>query len=72
MVLGQIVSILGTVLLTRISIDMQYFLVAIYLVVSGIGFGMGLQMPFTGVHTVLRSDISRNLCSVYSLRPKQQ
>lgn len=54
MVLGQVVSIVGTVLLTRLYIDTKYVLVAIYLVISGIGFGMGLQMPFTAVQTVLR------------------
>lgn len=54
MLVGQVVSIVGTVLLTRISIATKYALVAVYLVISGVGFGMGLQMPFTGVQAVLR------------------
>jgi len=53
MVVGQVVSIVGTALLTRIFITTKYVLVAVYLVISGIGFGMGLQMPFTGVQAVL-------------------
>lgn len=53
MILGQLISIVGTVLLTRISIDTQYILVAVYLVISGVGFGTGMQMPFTGVQAVL-------------------
>ncbi|ORY17076.1 major facilitator superfamily domain-containing protein [Clohesyomyces aquaticus] len=56
MVLGQIVGIIGTVLLTRVTTTSRYILVAIYLVVSGFGFGMGLQMPFTGVQVVLSED----------------
>ncbi|KAF2464156.1 permease of the major facilitator superfamily [Lindgomyces ingoldianus] len=56
MVLGQIVAIIGTVLLTRISITTPYPVIAVYLVISGIGFGMGLQMPFTGVQAVLSDD----------------
>lgn len=54
MALGQVVAIIGTVLLIRISITTRYVLIAVYLVISGIGFGMGLQMPFTGVQAVLR------------------
>lgn len=53
MVLGQVVAIVGTALLTTISVTTKYALVACYLVISGIGFGMGLQMPFTGVQAVL-------------------
>ncbi|KAF2499669.1 efflux pump antibiotic resistance protein [Lophium mytilinum] len=56
MVLGQLVTILGTALLTHIIVSTRYVLVAIYLVISGIGFGMGLQMPFTGVQAVLPGD----------------
>ena len=53
MVLGQLVAIVGTSLLITITVTTPYILVAVYLGISGVGFGMGLQMPFTGVQAVL-------------------
>lgn len=54
MVLGQAVSIIGTVLLTRLQVVTSTALWATYLVIAGFGHGMGLQMPFTAVQVVLR------------------
>lgn len=54
MILGQVVAIIGTVFLARLNVDTGTVLWATCLVVTGIGTGMGLQMPFTGVNLVLR------------------
>ncbi|CAG9988255.1 unnamed protein product [Clonostachys byssicola] len=54
MVAGQLVAIVGNVLLSRISVDTATAVWATYLVITGIGTGMGLQMPFTAVQLVLR------------------
>lgn len=54
MIIGQLVAIVGTVLLARLNVDTRTVLWATYLVITGIGTGMGLQMPFTGVNLVLR------------------
>ena len=67
MVLGQAVAIVGTALLTRITVTTRYVLVAVYLVISGIGFGMGLQMPFTGVQTVLRCVNSPHIIAYFPI-----
>lgn len=54
MIIGQLVAIIGNVFLTRITVNTRTPLWATYLVVTGIGTGMGLQMPFTGVQLILR------------------
>lgn len=54
MVLGQIVSIIGTVCLTRLEVGTSTALWATFLVIAGVGHGMGLQMPFTATQVVLR------------------
>ncbi|KAL4738633.1 major facilitator superfamily domain-containing protein [Aspergillus similis] len=53
MVLGQAVSNMGTALLTRLKVGTSTVLWATYLVVTGVGHGMGLQMPFLAVQVVL-------------------
>lgn len=55
MILGQLVATVGNVLLARIAVDTPTAAWAAYLAVTGIGTGMGLQMPFTAVQVVLRS-----------------
>lgn len=54
MIIGQLVAIVGTIFLARLNVDTGTVLWATYLVITGIGTGMGLQMPFTGVNLVLR------------------
>lgn len=54
MVIGQFIAIAGTALLTRLSVETPTAVWATYLVITGIGLGMGLQMPFTAVQVVLR------------------
>jgi len=54
MVAGQFVAIIGTVLLSRLNTDTPTAVWATYLVITGVGLGMGLQMPFTALQVVLR------------------
>ncbi|KAL1961855.1 hypothetical protein VTN77DRAFT_979 [Rasamsonia byssochlamydoides] len=56
MVLGQVVSIIGTVFLARLEVGTPTAQWATFLVVAGFGHGMGLQMPFTAVQVVLSDD----------------
>ncbi|ROV87914.1 hypothetical protein VSDG_09486 [Cytospora chrysosperma] len=56
MIIGQLIAIIGTVFLSRLNVDTGTVLWATYLVVTGIGTGMGLQMPFTGVNLILSQD----------------
>ena len=56
MVAGQSVAIVGSALLTRLAVDTPTAVWATYLVVTGVGLGMGLQMPFTALQVVLRYD----------------
>ncbi|KAE8423669.1 efflux pump antibiotic resistance protein [Aspergillus pseudocaelatus] len=53
MILGQVISIIGTVFLARLEVDTSTALWATFLVIAGVGHGMGLQMPFTAVQVVL-------------------
>ncbi|KAK8075551.1 MFS general substrate transporter [Apiospora hydei] len=56
MVIGPLVAIVGNALLARITVDTRTAVWATYLVVIGIGTGMGLQIPFTAVQVTLRDD----------------
>lgn len=58
MIMGGCIGIVGTVLLTRIGLGTPSALWATYLVVAGFGLGMGVQVPFTALQVVLRSDSS--------------
>lgn len=53
MIAGQLVAIIGNVFLARLTVDTKTTVWATILVVTGLGTGMGLQMPFTGVQLVL-------------------
>lgn len=55
MVLGQIICMVGSGLLTRLGINTSTAVWASFLVVAGIGIGMGMQVPYTAVQVVLRS-----------------
>lgn len=54
MVSGQFVSIIGSTLLSRLTTDTRTAVWATYLVITGIGLGTGLQMPFTALQVVLK------------------
>lgn len=58
MIMGGCIGIVGTALLTRIGLGTPSALWATYLVVAGFGLGMGVQVPFTALQVVLRSDSS--------------
>lgn len=51
---GACIAALGTGLLTRIALGTPTFEWAAYLVVSGLGIGLGLNLPYTALHVVLR------------------
>ena len=55
MILGSIVGVVGTALLTTIKIETPTVQWATYLVVSGIGIGLGINIPYTALQVVLRS-----------------
>ena len=54
MVLGVIVGAIGTGLLITISINTTTLHWAAYLVVSGLGIGFGIQLPYSAVQVVLK------------------
>ncbi|KAK8104721.1 major facilitator superfamily domain-containing protein [Apiospora kogelbergensis] len=58
MIGGAVIYALGTGLLTRLRIDSPTVEWAAYLVVSGFGLGIGMQLPFTALQAVLRPNYS--------------
>lgn len=54
MVLGPIVAAVGTGLLIRITLGTPTVQWATYMVISGIGLGLGINLPFTALQVVLR------------------
>ena len=54
MLVCTVIGSVGTGLLSTIAIDTPTVKWAAYLVVTGIGIGIGVQMPLTAVQAVLR------------------
>ena len=54
MVIGVAIAIMGTSLLTRIGLSTQIIEWAAYSVVTGIGIGVAIQLPYTAVQATLR------------------
>ena len=54
MVIGEMICISGTALLTRLATDSTVVYWAASLVVTGLGLGMAMQLPYTAVQIVLR------------------
>jgi hypothetical protein len=54
MILGQSLAVVGLGLLTRISPGTKTIEWASYLVVSGLGIGTAVQLPYTALQVVLR------------------
>lgn len=53
-ILGELICITGTVLLTRLRPDTSTVSWAAFLVVTSVGMGMAMQLPYTAVQVVLR------------------
>lgn len=68
MIVGSIICIIGSGLITQIGIDTLTVVWVTFLVVTGIGIGMGMQQPYTAVQVVLsESDApTGNAISVFS------
>ncbi|KAL8923566.1 MAG: hypothetical protein Q9208_004513 [Pyrenodesmia sp. 3 TL-2023] len=56
MIGGACIAALGTGLLTRITLGTPTVEWAAYLVVSGLGIGLGLNLPYTALHVVLSEE----------------
>ncbi|KAL9020794.1 MAG: hypothetical protein Q9185_001978 [Variospora sp. 1 TL-2023] len=56
MIGGACIAALGTGLLTRITLGTPTVQWAAYLVISGLGIGLGLNLPYTALHVVLSEE----------------
>lgn len=54
MVVGVIIAIVGTSLLSRIGLGTHVVQWAAYSVIAGIGIGIGIQLPYTALQATLR------------------
>lgn len=54
MIVGEVVCVIGTALLTQLTPSTPTVLWATYLVVSGIGMGIAMQLPYTAVQITLK------------------
>ena len=54
MILGVFINIIGTALLTTIESRTSMVKLATYLVLMGIGIGLGINVPYTALQVVLR------------------
>lgn len=54
MIAGTLLGATGTGLLTKIGLETTTVQWAAYLVTTGIGIGIGIQLPYTAVQVVLR------------------
>ena len=53
MILGEAICIVGTALLTQLEPNTPTVQWAAYMVVTGIGLGMAMQLPYTAVQVTL-------------------
>ena len=54
MILGEVICCIGTGLLTTISLGSPAAMWVSYLVITGLGLGIAMQLPYTAVQVVLR------------------
>ena len=54
MLVGVTVAIVGTSLLSRIGLETHIVQWAAYSVITGIGIGIGIQLPYTAMQVALR------------------
>ena len=53
MVVGELIAVVGTALLTQLEPDTSTVKWASYLVVAGLGMGMAMQLPYTAIQITL-------------------
>lgn len=61
MLLGEVVCIVGSVFLTKLTLDTLTVAWAAFLVVHGAGMGLAMQLPYTAVQIVLQYVCHRQL-----------
>ena len=54
MILGVVLGAVGTGLLTTVGVETVTAAWAAYLVLTGIGIGIGIQLPYTALQVALR------------------
>lgn len=54
MVTGVIIAIVGSTLLSRIGLETSTVQWAAFSVITGIGIGIGIQLPYTAMQVALR------------------
>lgn len=54
MIAGEVICVVGAGLITRMGLYTSTVSWAAFLVITGIGMGMGMQLPYTAVQIVLR------------------
>lgn len=54
MVFGVLVAVIGTSLLSRIGLETHIVEWAAYSVITGIGIGIGIQLPYTAMQVAVR------------------
>ncbi len=59
MVLGSILAVIGSGLLTRIALEIPTAQWAAYIVVTGVGIGLGVNLPYTALQLALRCVLRR-------------
>ncbi|GAB1210173.1 hypothetical protein APSETT445_008963 [Aspergillus pseudonomiae] len=55
MIVGELICIAGTVMLTRLKVESSTVYWAAALVVHGMGMGLAMQLPYTAVNVVLQA-----------------
>ena len=53
MVVGELISVAGTAMLTQLEPNTSTLKWASYLVVAGLGMGMAMQLPYTAIQITL-------------------
>lgn len=54
MVTGVMIAIVGTTLLSRIGLETSTVQWAAFSVITGVGIGLGIQLPYTAIQVALR------------------
>ena len=53
MIVGEIICIVGTALLTRLELGTSTAIWATFLVVTGFGMGIAMQLPYTAIQVAI-------------------